>query len=73
MPGRPNRRGDVGAAANRDGSRSDAEIAAAVFTVLLAGRVDSLSPLAGLAGSGFHYPSRINHYTSKRGQINAGA
>src|ERR1035437_4086832 len=50
MPGKPPRPGAVGAAANRDGSRSDPELDAAVFTVLMAGRANGLSVLAGLAG-----------------------
>jgi hypothetical protein len=49
MPGKPLCRGAIGAAANRDGSRSDPELDAAVFTVLTAGRAHGLSALTGLA------------------------
>ena len=52
MPGKPLCRGTVEAAANREGSRSVPELDAAVFTVLTAGRSDSLSALAGLAVPG---------------------
>jgi hypothetical protein len=52
VPGKLQRRGNVGAAANRDGSRSDPELDAAVFTVLTVGQVDGLSAL-------FRYPNRL--------------
>src|ERR1019366_3837193 len=58
MPGKPRCRGMVGAAANRDGSRSDRELDAAVFTVLLAGRADDLSALVRAC------PSRMTDNTT---------
>jgi hypothetical protein len=52
MPGKPPRMGVFGATANRDGSRSDPELDAAVFTVLTVGQVDGLSAL-------FRCPNRL--------------
>src|ERR1035437_1973857 len=66
MPGKPPRRGAIGAAANRDGSRSDPELDAAVFTVLTAGRGDGLSALAGLADAGSSLPKPITFFYHNR-------
>ena len=58
MPGKPRCRGMVGATANRDGSRSDPELDATVFTVLMAGRADDRSALVRAC------PSRMTDNTT---------
>jgi hypothetical protein len=58
MPGKPRCRGMVGAAANRDDSRSDPELDAAVFTMLPAGWADGRSALVRAC------PSRMTDNTT---------